>query len=237
MITRTKERVRNLQTLRIFELFLLRGFFAHLGTKFLDEFRNIDLLQQILDRFGTHFGDKLIWIVARQFAKTLVRKQIFLLQIRHIAFIDNDIRLKVKDLFQIAKRDVEQVADSRRQPLKKPNVRTRACQLDMAETLASDLRLRDFDAALIADHSAVLHSLVLSAKAFPIGYRAKNTCTKQAIPLRLECSVVNGFGLCNLTMRPRTDLVRRSQADPDRFVISGQCCLAFVIESKHISPI
>ncbi len=88
--------------------------------------------------------------------------------------------LEVEDLFEIAQRDIEQMADTRRQSFKEPHVRARAGQLDMAETLAADLGLRDFDTALVADNAAVLHSLVLSAQTFPVRNRAENAWRRTA---------------------------------------------------------
>ncbi len=58
-------------------------------------------------------------------------------------------------------------------PLEEPNVRTGRCELYVSETLAANFRECDFDAALIADHSAMLHALVFAAETFPIGDRPK----------------------------------------------------------------
>ena len=78
----------------------------------------------------------------------------------------------------------------------------------MAETLTANLALSYFDAALIADNAAVLHPLVLSAETFPVGDRAENTRAEQAVTLRLERAVVDRLRLCDLAVRPRTDLFR-----------------------------
>ena len=128
------------------------------------------------------------------------------------------------------------MADTRRQSFKEPHVRTWRCKLDVAETLTANLRLRDLDAALVADDAAMLHSLVFSAETFPVRNRAEDACTEQSVALRLECPVVDRFRLGDLAVRPRTDLVRRREADADRFVICGQLRFVIVIKSKHISP-
>jgi len=47
-------------------------------------------------------------------------------------------------------------------------VRAGRSQLNVAQALAADFAERDFDAALVADHSAMLHALVLAAQAFPV---------------------------------------------------------------------
>ena len=106
----------------------------------------------------------------------------------------------------------------------------------MAETLAANLRLRNFDTALVADDAAVLHPLVFSAQTFPVRNRAEDAGTEQPVALRLEGAVVDRFRLGNLAVRPRTDLFRRRERDADRLVIRGQLCFVIVIKSKHISP-
>src|ERR1700690_2521113 len=94
----------------------------------------------------------------------------------------------------------------------------------MAETLAANLAESDFDAALIANHSAMLHALVLAAQTFPIRYRTENARAKQAITLRLEGPVVDGFGLGYLTVRPAPDFFRRGQTDADGVEIGDGVC-------------
>ena len=54
---------------------------------------------------------------------------------------------------------------------------------------------RDFNTALVADHAAVLHALVLAAQALPVGDRTENPRAEQPIALRLERPVIDGFRL------------------------------------------
>src|SRR5207248_8498102 len=117
-----------------------------------------------------------------------------------------------------------QVADAARQSFEEPHVRTRRRQLDVTQTLAAHFRQRDFHAALVADHAAVLHALVLAAQALPVGDRAKNARAEQAVALRLKSAVINGFGLRHLAMRPAPDFFRRAQADTDSVEISNRVC-------------
>src|SRR6185436_13102540 len=81
--------------------------------------------------------------------------------------------------------------------------------------LAPDLRLDDLDAALLADHAAVLHALVLAAVALVVLHRPKDLGAEQAVPLRLEGAVVDRLRLLHLAVGPLADLVRRRQADAD----------------------
>src|SRR6185312_15260397 len=116
-------------------------------------------------------------------------------------------------------RDIEEVSDARRQSLKEPNVRARAGELDMAQTFAANAREGDFDAALIADHAAMLHALVLTAQTLPIRNGPENTGAEQPVAFRLEGPVVDGFGLGDLAVRPAPDLFRGGQRDTNRIEI------------------
>src|ERR1039457_1522244 len=94
-------------------------------------------------------------------------------------------------------------------------------QLDVAHALAAHLAHRHFNAALVADDAAVLHALVLAAEALPVGHRSKDAGAEQSVALRLEGTVVDGFGLGYLTMRPAADFLRRSQHDTDSVEIGN----------------
>ncbi len=89
-------------------------------------------------------------------------------------------------------------------------MRDRRSQLDMPHTLATDLRECDFNAALLADDAAILHTLVLTAKTFVILDRTEDPGTEQAVPFRFEGPVVDGFRLLDLAEGPREDPIRAS---------------------------
>jgi hypothetical protein len=126
---------------------------------------------------------------------------------RRQARLDDDVVLEVENPLQILERHVQQQADTRWQRLQEPDVGNRRGQLDVAHALAADLRQRDFNAALLADHALVLHALVLAAQALVVLDRAKNTRAEQAVTLRLERAVVDGLGLFDLAERPRENLL------------------------------
>src|SRR5437899_5847753 len=92
----------------------------------------------------------------------------------------------------------------------------------MAEALAAHPGQRDFDTALIADDSAMLHALVLSAQALPIGYRAKDSGAKQTVAFRLERAVIDSFRLGDFTVRPTSNFFRRRKTDSDRIEVGDQ---------------
>src|SRR5262249_39117418 len=93
---------------------------------------------------------------------------------------------------------------------------------DMPEAFTAHFAERHFHAALVADHAAVLHPLVLPAQAFPVRDRAKNLGTKQAVALRFEGAVVDGLGLGDFAVRPGTDFFRTRQADGNGIEIRNQ---------------
>ena len=103
-------------------------------------------------------------------------------------------------------------------------------QFDVAHPLAAHFRQRDLDAALLADDAAELHPLVLAAQALVVLDRAKDAGAEQAVALRLEGAVVDGFGLLDLAERPGADLLRAGDLDLDLV----EChCLAGLAEDFH----
>src|SRR5687767_5836342 len=89
-------------------------------------------------------------------------------------------------------------------------------QFDVAHALTANLGEGDFDAALLADHAAVLEALVLAAKALVVLDRPEDLGAEQAVALRLEGTVVDGLRLLHFTVGPRADLLGRSEPDLDR---------------------
>ena len=85
-------------------------------------------------------------------------------------------------------------------------MRTGCSQVDVTHAFATHFGLRHFNAALFADHAAMLEALVFAAQAFIVLDGAKNLGAEQAITLGLESPVIDGFGLLDFTERPGTDL-------------------------------
>ena len=94
-------------------------------------------------------------------------------------------------------------------------MRNRRRQFDMPHALAANLGQRNFDAALLAHDTAVFHSFVLAAQALVVLNRAENARAEQTVAFRLKSAVVDGLGLFDFAVRPRTDLLRRSNGDFD----------------------
>ena len=109
-------------------------------------------------------------------------------------------------------------------------------QFDMAHAFATDFLKGNFNAALFADNTFVLHPLVFATQAFVVLNRAKNTCTEQTITLRLKCPIVDGFWLFNFTKGPRPNAFRRSNRNLD--LVEPLCSLRLTedfYEFVHLS--
>src|SRR4029078_12127938 len=93
---------------------------------------------------------------------------------------------KVEGPLQVARADVEQDPEPAGRALEIPDVADGARQLDVAHALATDLRARDLDAALVADDSLVADPLVLAAVALPVLRGTEDALVEQTILLRLQ---------------------------------------------------
>ncbi len=70
-----------------------------------------------------------------------------------------------------------------------------AGQFDMAHTLATNRGKGHLYTTFFADNASVLEALVFTAQTFVIAHRPKQLSAEQAVALRLESPVINGFGL------------------------------------------
>ena len=179
------------------------------------ELFEVDLSQQLLDGFSTHAGFKRILVLFAHFLVLALGQQLFFLQ-RGETGVGNDVVGEVEDFIQLTGADVQHQADTAGDTLEIPDVRNGCSQLDVAHALTADLGAGDFNTALIADLTLVADALVLTAVALPVLSRSKNALAVQAVALRLQGTVVDGFGLGDLTIAPGTDLVRGGKADLNR---------------------
>ncbi len=205
-----------MRRLAVLELLLQRRLDLHALAQLDRELVDVDALEKFLDGFGAHHGLEAGGAVLLvELAEAVLVLDDFALLDGRVAGIDDDVALKVENAFEVAQRDVEQVADARRQALEEPDVRAGGRELDVAETLTANLGECDFDAALVADDAAVLHALVLAAEALPVGDGSKDAGAEKSVALRFEGTVVDGLGLGYFAVRPAADLFGRSEADPN----------------------
>ena len=184
--------------------------FAHLEQLGLQ----VDALQQLVHGLGAHARVELVAMFFDGFEIHLVGQQLAALQRGH-ARIDDDEGFEIQHALDFAQRHVEHQADTRRQRLQEPDVRGRARELDVAHALTAHLGLRDFHAALLADHAAMLEALVLAAQTLVVLHGSEDLGAEQAVTFRLERAVVDGLRLLHFAVRPGTDHVWRGQADLD----------------------
>src|SRR5262249_49584196 len=128
------------------------------------------------------------------------------------------------------------MSDAAGQSFEKPHVRAGARQLNMPQPLSSHFGQRHFHAALIADHSAMLHPLVFAAKTLPVRHRSENLGTKQTIALRLKGSIIKECRFGALSMRTGTNLLGRCEADFDAVKIRGHIAAVIRVLSKQGQP-
>ena len=95
----------------------------------------------------------------------------------------------------------------------------RAGEIDVGHALTTNFRLRDFNAALLTNNTAVLQALVLAAQALVVLDRTKDFGAKQTVTLRFERTIVDGLRLLDLAIRPGANHVGRSQSDANRIEV------------------
>src|SRR5204862_5910545 len=120
---------------------------------------------------------------------------------------------EVQDLLQLARRDVEQVADAARHTLEEPDVRDGSREVDVPHALAAHLLTGHLDAAALADDALVADALVLAAVALPVLRRAEDALAEEAVALGLERAVVDRLRLRDLSGRPVADLLAPREPD------------------------
>src|SRR5258708_33958744 len=74
----------------------------------------------------------------------------------------------------------------------------------MTHELAANPRKSDLHSASIANHAFMFDPFVFAAGAFPIARRTKDAFTKQTTLLRLECPIVDRFGILDFALAPGT---------------------------------
>ena len=215
------ERFQNLQTLGVL-LDLELGACEVIAQAF-DRTFDVDTLQQILDTFGAHLGLEFVAVFLELRVEIVFRHDAEFLQWGH-AGIGHHIRFKVQHALNIAQRHVQHQAQTAGKGFQEPDMGAGCGQINMTHTLATHFGLRDFNAALLADHTAVLEALVFAAQAFVVLDRPENLGAEQAIAFGLEGPVVDGFRLLDFTKGPGTDFLRRGHADFDgiEMLIGGE---------------
>ena len=205
----------NLDALGQFLANLLAARLGHGELQLINTRLEVDGGQGVVHSLGTNLGHEGVRPVGfLGIAKLHFREELVFFQ-RRVAGIHHEIILVVDDSLKVSRGDIHHQADAGGHALEKPNVGHRHGQLDVPHALAPHARLRHLNAATVADHAAMLDALVLAAGALPVLDRAEDALAKKPALLRLECPVVDGLGVLDLTLGPRADGLRGSHRDGD----------------------
>ena len=221
LVVRFQKRFNDLEALG--DLFLLGlalggfAFFAQFGAQLFQ----LQFFQQAAHGFGAHAHGKHIVgaVVVKNLQVLVFRDDLALLQIG-LTGVEHDVRVEIEHLFQVGHGHVEQGTDLGGQGLQKPDVGNGRGQFNVAHTLAAHLGGNNFNAALFADNATVLHALVLAAVAFIVLHGAEDLGAEQAVALRLEGTVIDGFRLFHFAIRPFTDSFGRCDGNLDGFQVA-----------------
>ncbi len=217
LVAAREERFDDFETLDRLDA-LLSGRLFELAAQIVLQLAQVQIAQQIADRFRAHPGLEVRAVLLAALAILLLGEDLALRE-RGRSGIGDDVRREVDHLLELSRRHVEQDADARRHALEIPNVRDGRRQLDVAHPLAAHFRARDLDAAAIADHPLEADALVLAAVAFPVFGRAEDLLAEEAVAFRLEGPVVDRLRLLHFAEGPGANLFGRGEPDPHRVEI------------------
>ena len=229
------EGFEHFQALGILDPFLLRGVDFHFFAQLFRQRFDLNALQQLFDGLGPHAGAEFSRMLLLELSVALFGQELLFFQGR-VSGVDDDEGFEVEDSFEVAERNVQEVADAAGQALEEPHVGARRGEFNVPQPLAADLRERHLHAALVANDAPVLHALIFSAQALPVRHRSENPGAEKSIPLRLEGPVVDGLRLGDFAVRPGPDFFRRRQTDADGVELTNQADSVIRVASKQCFP-
>ena len=141
--------------------------------------------------------------------------------------VDDEVRFVIENAFEVAHRHIEHVSDAARNPLEEPDVRDGDGELDVPHPLPSHARMRDLDAAAVADDAAIANALVFSAGTLPILDRTEYAFAEKPVFLGLEGSIVDGFRLRDFAVAPLTYHLGGGELDTHRLDVGGLVSILF----------
>ena len=175
-------------------------------------------------------------------SRALVRQLPVLILFEYLLELDvlrpglgDDVRGVVDHLLEIPQLHPEQIAHLRGKRLEEPDMRHRHRELDVAHSLAPNLRKRDLDPALVTYVTAVPDPLELPAVALPVLDRSEDALAKEAIAFRLEGPVVDRLRLGDLSVTPGADLLGGGELDLNPVEL-GRPGTAISRKIDHLSP-
>ena len=169
------------------------------------ELVEIDLFEQFFSSFGANASTETVAVLCAHVAVFAFTKDLIFAEFIDIARIDDNVRNKVDDAFQLAWAHVEDEPHAAWNALEVPDVGARSSKLNVAHALTTYFRAGDFYTAAVTDDPFEAHAFVLPAGAFPVLGRPEDALAEQTVAFWLEGSVVDGFRFFYFTAAPAAD--------------------------------
>ena len=184
-------------------LFQFFGFLLH-----------VDGFQKLLDSLCTHSYTETVSPFIISFLILSLCEYLLVCQVG-LTFVQDNIVCKIQHLLQCSRRKIQHQTHTARNTFEIPDMGNRSSQLDMAHPLTAHACLGNLNTTAVADYAFITDLLVFSTVTLPVFAGSEDTLTEQTVTLRLQGSVVDGFRLEHLPVRPLSDLFRGCQADFD----------------------
>ena len=192
----------------------------HFMAQLLCQSFQINSFQQLFNSLSPHtYTDACFRIFITFFHVLRLGQQLAFNQVSAFTRVKYDEAGKIQNFFQATRRNIQNQAHTAGDTFEVPDMGNRRSQFDVAHTVTTNLAAGNFNAALVADNTLITDAFIFAAMTFPILSRAKDSFAEQAIPFRLQGSVIDGFGFFYLAVGPGSNLVRRSQTDTHRHKI------------------
>ena len=205
---------------------LLRARGLEFLTKLLGDAGQIELTQDLLDALGAHLGLELAAVLGTVLAVLFLGQELVGFE-GSIPRVHNHVVLEVNHPLKARNLDTEQVAQATGHSLEEPDVSHWRSQVHVPHATPAHATVGDHDTTLVTDNALVLDALVLAAEAFPVLFGTKDAFAEKAIALGAIGAVVDGLGLLNFAVRPRTDVFGGCQRDGHAAVVVDPAVLDF----------
>ena len=168
-------------------------FFTQLGS----ELVQVDLLKERADSLRPHACSEGATVAVLGCIVFFLGEELHFLELG-FAWVYDNVFFVIKDRAQRGNGQVKEQTHATRHGPVEPDVRDRACQLDVAHALTAHSGIGDFYAAAVADDPLVAYRFEFSAIAFPLFGCPENPFAEKPVALRSECPVIDGFRFLNL---------------------------------------
>ena len=213
------EGLDDLQTFDQANLFLAAGS-AQFLMQLSGEDIEVDRFEQFENGLRAHTGVKRFTaVLGHGFAVLRLRDEFFAGKVRLLR-IEHHVGGKIQHLLDIAGFHVEHEAHAGRRAPEIPDVGAGGGQFNVPHALTAHLGAGHFDAAAVADDTAITDFLIFAAVTFPVLGRPEDAFAEEAVALRFQRAVVDGFRLFYFAVRPFQNFLRRGQTNSNTLKIA-----------------